>query len=158
VKDHATALKALAAVRRRTPARLLIVGEGDERAGIEALAAEQGLAEAVIFAGFHPAPHSYVAEADAFVLSSRTEGLANVLVEALACGTPVVSTDCPTGPREVLDGGRYGRLTPVGDAEALAAAILETLAAPPDREALIARSEDFSIDRAANAYRALLGV
>ncbi len=158
VKDHPTLLRALALVRKEAPAKLLIVGEGAERARIEALAGELGLTGAAVFAGYHPTPHSYAAEADAFVLSSRTEGLGNVLVEAMACGTPVVSTDCPTGPREVLADGRYGRLTPVGDPAALAAAILETLAAPPDRDALIRRAEDFSIGKAAGAYRALLGV
>jgi len=158
VKDHPTLLCALAAVRREREAKLLIVGDGAERPRIEALAAELGLTDAVVFAGFHPTPQTYVSQADAFVLSSRTEGLGNVLVEAMACGTPVISTDCPTGPGEILEGGRHGRLTPVGDPAALAAAILETLDAPTDRKALIARAEDFSIDKAAAAYRALLGV
>jgi glycosyltransferase involved in cell wall biosynthesis len=158
VKDHATLLKALVEVRRQTDARLLIVGEGPERPYIEAMIAAMELQDAVTLAGFHPTPHAYVAQADAFVLSSRSEGFGNVLVEALACGVPVVSTDCPSGPREILDGGRYGLLTPVGDADALAAAIGRTLEQPAPRETLLRRSEDFSVSKAAAAYRALLGV
>lgn len=156
VKDQATLLRALARVREKTDARLLILGDGAERPRLEALAAALGLGEAVTFAGFRLAPHGYVALADAFVLTSRSEGFGNVLVEALACGVPVISTDCPSGPGEILDHGRHGKLTPVGDAAALAEAILDTLATPPDRAALVRRSEDFSIQTAASAYRELL--
>lgn len=158
VKDHATLLRALAIVRRDRDAGLLIVGDGAERARVEALAGELGLTGAVTFAGFHPTPHSYVEKADLFVLSSRSEGFGNVLVEAMACGTPVVSTDCPTGPREILQDGLRGPLTPVGDAAALAGAILARLDAPRDSKALTRRAQDFSIAQAAGAYRALLGV
>jgi glycosyltransferase involved in cell wall biosynthesis len=158
VKDHATLLRALVEVRRKADARLLIVGDGPDRAAVEAMIAAMGLQDAVTLAGFHPTPHAYVAQADAFVLSSRSEGFGNVLVEAMACGVPVVSTDCPSGPREILDGGRYGLLTPVGDAAALADAIMRTLEQPMPCETLLRRSEDFSVSRAAAAYRALLGV
>ncbi len=158
VKDHATLLQALVRVRQAHDARLLILGEGSERSKLEALVAELGLTGAVQMPGFRPDPHGYVAHADAFVLSSRNEGFGNVLVEAMACGTPVVSTDCPTGPGEILDGGRFGPLTPVGDADALAAAILETLSAPLDRALLKARSDAFSTAAAVSAYRGLLGV
>lgn len=158
VKDHATLLRALVRIRQTRDARLLILGEGSERPKLEALVAELGLTDVVQLPGFRPDPHGYVANADAFMLSSLNEGFGNVLVEAMACGTPVVSTDCPTGPGEILDGGRYGRLTPVGDADALAAAVLETLAAPPDPAVLIQRSGDFSTAHAVGAYRRLLGV
>lgn len=158
VKDHATLLRALVRVRQAHDARLLILGEGSERPGLEALVVELGLAGAVQMPGFRPDPHGYVAHADAFVLSSLNEGFGNVLVEAMACGTPVVSTDCPTGPGEILEGGRYGALTTVGDANALAAAILGTLAAPPDPALLRQRSQDFSTARAVSEYRRLLGV
>jgi glycosyltransferase involved in cell wall biosynthesis len=158
VKDQATLLRALVRIRQTHDARLLILGEGSERPKLEALVAELGLTDVVKMPGFRPDPHGYVAHADVFMLSSLNEGFGNVLVEAMACGTPVVSTDCPTGPGEILDSGRYGRLTPVGDADALAAAVLETLAAPPDPAVLIQRSDDFSTARAVGAYRRLLGV
>ena len=106
--------------------------------------------------GFMPNPYAYMARARVFVLSSAWEGFGNVLVEALACGCPVVSTDCPYGPREILAGGRYGRLTPVGDAEALADAMAETIAAVPDRALLRARAEDFTVGRSVDGYLAAL--
>lgn len=158
VKDHETLLRAVALLRQDTDARLLIVGDGPHRARTEALIGELGLAGAVTLAGFQSSPHAYVALADAFVLSSTSEGFGNVIVEAMACGVPVVSTDCPSGPREILEHGRYGRLTPVGDPQALAAAIRETIASRPDPDVLRRRSGTFSIDQAADAYRALLGV
>lgn len=158
VKDHETLLRGLAELRKRTDARLLLLGDGDGRSRIEALISDLGLSEGVTLGGFQTDPHAYVALADAFVLSSRSEGFGNVLVEALACGTPVVSTDCPTGPREILDHGRFGRMVPVGDPGALAEAILETMIAPPDPHALRRRSEDFSTERAVSAYLDLLGL
>lgn len=158
VKDHETLLRALTLLRRDRDARLLILGDGPDRERTEALIRDLGLADAVTLAGFQPSPHAYVALADVFVLSSVSEGFGNVLVEAMACGVPVVSTDCPSGPREILDHGLFGRLTPIGDPPALAAAILETLAGPTDRDALRRRSQTFSIDQAANGYRALLGI
>lgn len=92
------------------------------------------------------------------VLSSRWEGLPNVLLEALACGTPIVSTDCPSGPDEILDGGRYGKLVPVGDPEALGRGILETLEAPPTREFLLERARQFDQKGSLDGYeRVLLG-
>jgi glycosyltransferase involved in cell wall biosynthesis len=106
----------------------------------------------VIIAGFHPDPTPFYKTADLFVLSSDYEGFGNVIVEALACGTPVVSTDCPSGPGEILDSGRYGRLVPVGDAPALAGAMAAALDDTPDRDALIRRSDDFAPDVAARKY------
>ncbi len=94
--------------------------------------------------------------AGVFVLSSRYEGLSNVLIQALACGCPVVSTDCPHGPAEIVEGGAYGRLVPVGDAQAMAAAIQATLDEPPDRNRLRQRGAYFTVERAVDAYLALL--
>ena len=116
-KDFPTLVRAFAKLRRERPARLVILGEGRHRARLEALAAELGVAADVALPGFTPNPYAWMARADLFVLSSAWEGSPNVLTEALALGTPSVATDCPSGPREVLDGGRYGPLVPVGDAE-----------------------------------------
>ena len=116
------------------------------------LAAELGIGCDVELPGFAPNPLAYMARAAVFVLSSTWEGFGNVLVEALACGCPVVSTDCPSGPAEILDRGRYGRLVPVGDDAAMAEAILATLDAPPDPNVLRARGGLFSADRAVESY------
>ena len=157
-KDFATLLRAFASVRALRAARLLILGEGEERTALEALASELGIAADVALPGFAANPFAYLSRAGAFVLSSRWEGLPTVVIEALACGAPVVSTDCPSGPDEILQGGRLGALTPVGDADALARAMLETLAAPPDPAAGRARAQDFAVAPAAQAYLDALGV
>lgn len=158
-KDLDTLLKALARLRRDRPdARLLVLGDGPERAHVEALITELDLDDAVTLGGFQPDPHGWMARADLFVLSSRYEGFANVLVEALALGLPLVSTDCPSGPAEILEQGRHGKLTPPGDAEALALALSAALDESPDREALRRRADDFSIVRAAASYRFLSGL
>jgi glycosyltransferase involved in cell wall biosynthesis len=159
VKDYPTLLRAFARVRALRDVRLLILGEDKDaqgtarrRAELMALAAELGVAAAVELPGFAPNPLAYMARAAVFVLSSAWEGFGNVLVEALACGCPVVSTDCPSGPREILDDGRYGRLVPVGDDAALAGAILATLDAPADAGRLRERAMTFSRDRAVERY------
>ena len=157
-KDFATLLRAFAQVRAVRAARLLILGEGEEREALEALVAELGVAADVALPGFAANPYAYLSRAGAFVLSSRWEGLPTVVIEALACGAPVVSTDCPSGPDEILQGGRLGALTPVGDDAALARAILDTLAAPPDPAAGRARAQDFAVAPAAQAYLDALGV
>ncbi len=151
-KDFTTLIQAFALLRARQPARLMILGEGPERGPLERLARELGVAEDVALPGFAANPFAYLARAQVFALSSRWEGFGNVVAEALAMGCPVVSTDCQSGPREILEGGRYGTLVPVGDAEALAEALAATLARPPNREAIRARGSRFSVDRAARAY------
>lgn len=155
-KDYPTLLHALTIVRRHRPAKLLILGEGPLLQEMLTLRTALGLDGAVLMPGFRPNPHAYMRRADLFVLSSVGEGFGNVIVEALACGTPVVSTDCRSGPREILSDGAFGDLVPVGDADALAAAILAALDRPHDKAALIARSQDFSIDEAARKYLRLL--
>lgn len=157
-KDYATLLRAFAALRTQRPARLVLIGEGRCRAELEAQARELGIADAVRFTGFLANPYPYLRAADAFAHSARWEGLGIVLVEALALGTPVVATDCPSGPAEILGGGRLGRLVPVGDAAALADALLATLGAPPDPEALRAGVAAYRCDTAATAYREALGL
>jgi glycosyltransferase involved in cell wall biosynthesis len=137
-KDYPTLLRALARVRRELPARLWIVGQGEQRAGLEALATQLELGEAVRFQGFQPNPYPFMRAADLFVLSSRWEGFGNVIVEAMAVGTPVVSTDCTHGPREIIADGESGLLVPPGDDAALAAAILRVLRDPALRARLAA--------------------
>lgn len=155
-KDFQTLLKAFAILRGTINARLLILGEGECRSELERSVCELGLREDVFLPGFARDPSAYYARADLHVLSSTSEGLPTVLIEALEAGIPVVSTDCPSGPREILLGGRYGRLVPVGDATALAGAIRDALTAPHDKCALQLHAQTFSIDKAVDAYEELL--
>jgi glycosyltransferase involved in cell wall biosynthesis len=106
--------------------------------------------------GFVDNPLAFMGKASLFVLSSRFEGLPTVLIEAMACGTPVVATDCPSGPREILEGGELGGLAPVGDARALASAIGQSLDNPVTAERLRGKAEEFTVDRAVDRYLALL--
>jgi glycosyltransferase involved in cell wall biosynthesis len=138
-KDFSTLIRAFACVRRTRAVRLLILGEGEERPQLEALVKQLCLDQDVSLPGFVPNPYPYMAQASLFILSSRWEGLPTVLVEALYCGTPIVSTDCPSGPREILRGGQYGRLVPVADVASLARAIeiiLDNRGNRPPRESV----------------------
>jgi glycosyltransferase involved in cell wall biosynthesis len=155
-KDLPTMLRAFRLVRDERSVRLLILGDGEERPSVERMIDELGLAADVLAPGSVPNAAPYMARAAVFCLSSRWEGFGNVLVEAMATGTPVVSTDCPSGPAEILDGGRYGALVPVGDARALSAAILRTLDVPPPRQMLIDRARAYSAEVAADRYLAAL--
>ncbi|WP_052732095.1 glycosyltransferase [Devosia geojensis] len=155
-KDHETLLLAFASLIRTHPARLVIVGDGPERARIEQTIAMLGLAGHVTLAGFLADPTPLLARAALFASASRHEGLGNALIEAMALGVPVVATNAPHGPREVLAGGRLGALVPVGDAEALADAMAGALDAPPAPEALRARASDFTVARAAARFANLL--
>ncbi len=157
-KDFPTLLRAFARLRERRRCRLVILGEGGDRPKLEALAAELGVAEDFDLPGFAANPYAWMAAADLFVLSSRWEGSPNVLTEAMACGTPVVSTDCPSGPRETLDQGRHGPLVEVGDVAGLARAMETVLADPPPAEAMRAAVADFSVERSADEYLAILGL
>lgn len=154
-KDFPTLLRAHAKVRETRDVRLVILGEGEDRAALETLAGELGTDESVAMPGFDANPFAAMAAADAFVLSSRWEGFANVVAEALACGTRVVSADCPSGPAEILENGRYGVLVPIQDAEALAVAMAAAIDAPVDRDALRARANDFALEGIAAQYRAM---
>ncbi len=151
-------LEAMAQLRKRRDVRLVILGEGPERAALEAHQARLGLRDFVELKGFVDNPFAYLGRADLFVLASFAEGSPNVLVEALACGCPVVATDCLSGPREILRDGRDGALVSPGDASALAAAIEQALTAPPDRAALRCRAADFDSARAFAAYARVLGL
>jgi glycosyltransferase involved in cell wall biosynthesis len=156
VKNHAMLLNAIKLIHQSRPVRLVILGEGDLRGRLQEQAAALGLGQFVKFPGFKDNPFAYLSRADVFAHSSDFEAFANVLVEALACGCPVVSTDCPSGPSEILGGGQWGRLVPVGDARAMADAILETLDNPTAKETLVERARYFSVERAADEYERLV--
>src|SRR5574337_2005871 len=155
-KDFPTLLKAFARVRAVRKTRLIILGEGKKRAELEMLARKLGVAADVDLPGFVLNPFPYMMRASVFVLSSAWEGLPGVLIEAMACGCPVVSTNCLSGPAEILDGGAYGPLVPVGDDAALAKAIFSVLETPPDQERLRAQAALFSVDRATDQYLQVL--
>ncbi|WP_133481483.1 glycosyltransferase, partial [Halomonas ventosae] len=141
-KNHPFLLRAFARLHR-PDARLMFVGDGKGREALLTLARQLGVEDRVILAGFHSDPTPFYMTADLFVLSSNYEGFGNVIVEAMACGTPVVSTDCPSGPREILVDGKYGKLVPVGDVEAMANAIEAALNEPACVDQLKGRAADF---------------
>ncbi|MFQ5668045.1 MAG: glycosyltransferase [Candidatus Binatia bacterium] len=155
-KDYATLLRAFARVRAARQVHLVILGEGEERHRLEQLARRLGVTADVALPGFVDNPFAWMACASVFVLSSAWEGFSNALVEALACGCPVVSTNCPSGPAEILDHGAYGPLVPVGDDGALAAAVLSVLQRPISPDRLRARAAVFSVDAAADRYLEIL--
>jgi len=155
-KDHATLLKAFALVRKKRPVRLLILGEGKLRGQLTQQAEQLGIAADLEMPGFVENPYKYMARTSLFVHSSIFEGLGNVLIEALACGCPVVSTDCPSGPGEILAEGHFGTLVPMEDEQSLAKAIIRSLDAPPDKKKLIARGDEFSLEKAVNNYLQLI--
>lgn len=157
-KDFPTLIHAFARVRQQHPARLMILGEGSERSHLESLVRELSLTEDVVFGGFVANPYAYMAEASVLVLSSAWEGFGNVLVEAMAAGTPVVSTDCESGPAEILENGQYGKLVAVGDSEGMAKAIADTLNESPDATFLQQRASEFSLKKALLEYEQLLAL
>lgn len=129
-KDFGNLIEAVRLAREKRPMKLVILGEGDERAALERQIASLQASEWVSLPGFAKNPFAAMAAADLFVLSSKFEGLPGVLIQAMASGCPVVSTDCPSGPTEILQGGKYGGIVPVGDPKSLAAAILASLESP----------------------------
>ena len=154
-KDYPTLVAAFGLLRRRIPARLVIIGRLSEtyRAGLIAQAQDCEAAPDVGFIDFDQNPYRYMRQAGLLALSSRWEGLPTVLLEAMACGAPVVSSDTPHGPREILADGQWGQLTPIGDAPALAQAMVDTLQGDrPPEAALRRRAAEFSEQRAADAY------
>jgi len=149
-------IHALAELRQRCDARLLILGEGALRNELETLAQQLGVAEKVWIPGFRPNPGTFLQHAHVFVLSSNWEGFGNVIVEALSAGVPVVSTDCPSGPFEILEGGRFGRLVPPSDPSALASAIVSSLRDKSCATQLKARASEFNPAKQAGRYLELL--
>jgi glycosyltransferase involved in cell wall biosynthesis len=158
-KDFETLIRAFARVRAGRPCRLVILGRGRQHDHLIALARELGVGEDVDLAGFQPNPYAFMAHAALFAFTSRHEGLGFVVIEALAVGTPVVSTDCPSGPREILQDGKYGELVAVGAVDALANAIAKTLAAPPrDPDFLRQAALPYEIERSTDAYLRVFGL
>ena len=155
-KDFYTLIRAFARVRAQRPARLIILGEGSQRQRLQALIHELGLERDVDMPGFKSNPHAWMARASVFALSSAWEGLPGALIEAMACGCSVVSTDCPSGPAEILQQGVYGPLVPVGDDAALAAAIMSQLDHPSDSARLKARAAFYALDKAIDRYLEVL--
>lgn len=151
-KDFTTLLEAFFMVTSHVDAKLLILGEGECRSELERQARRLGIESKVFMPGFVKDLMPFYQQADLFVLSSITEGLPTVLIEALSVGLPVVSTDCLSGPREILSDGEFGDLVPVGSIDGLALAMLESLSKKHNRPALIARAKDFSIDNASDKY------
>jgi glycosyltransferase involved in cell wall biosynthesis len=149
-------LEAFALLRARRSAKLIILGEGPERAQLEGRVLELGIEGDVDLPGFLQNPYAIMRHAALFVMSSRYEGLPTVLIEAMACGCPVVSTNCPSGPSEILDQGQFGPLVPVGDVEALANAMMETLDDPLPPDVLKSRASIFHIDNVLDSYRRIL--
>lgn len=154
-KDYPNLIRAFSLLRETLNAKLIILGEGDLRAELETLVAELGCGEYVSMPGFVDNPFAYVAKADLFCLSSAWEGFGNVIVEAMAVGTPVVSTDCPSGPSEILNRGEYGLLVPINNHAALAEALISGLknSQPAPAEAIT----PFAVNHVAEAYAACLG-
>ena len=155
-KGFSTLIRAFAKVTAALPARLVILGEGEKRAELTALVQDLELTDNVSLPGFAQNPYAYMKHADVFVLSSLWEGFPNVLVEAMACGCPVISTDCPGGSREILADGKYGTLVPVDDIDAMAEAIRRILGQPQDIVSIQNRASEFSAERIADHYLRLL--
>lgn len=154
-KDFPTLLRAFAQVRQALPARLIILGEGVDRAELEVLVTQLGLQADVSLPGFVDNPYAYMRRASLYVLSSRWEGLPTVLIEALYCGRPIVATDCPSGPKEILADGRYGALVPMGDVPTLSQAMIDGLThkipCPPEES-----WQPYSVEAVVEQYLALL--
>lgn len=157
-KDHSTLIRAFAKLPIALNAKLTILGEGGLQTELERLVRQLGLQDRVAMPGFVVDIYPWYCSADLFVLSSKWEGFGNVIVEALECGIPVVSTDCQSGPAEILENGHYGRLVPVRDVDALADAMIASLNEAPDRESLMNRARDFSVERISDEYLNYFGL
>jgi glycosyltransferase involved in cell wall biosynthesis len=157
-KDFATLIKAFAEVRKTRDCRLVILGEGNQRPELEQLLDSLNVKQDVDLYGHVHNLYNFMKNADLFVLSSIHEALGNVLVEALALGTPVVSTDCPYGPAEILDYGKYGQLTPVGDHQTLASAIVKALTTPSNPDFLKTAASRFDTETITREYLNVFGI
>lgn len=154
-KDYPTLLQAFARLRRDRDARLIILGQGKEKPRLKALAQDLDISNDVDFVGFQKNPYAWMARCDLFVMSSAWEGFPNVLVQAMACGVPVVSTNCRTGPDEILENGKWGRLVPVGDYSSLSIAISDTMDDLSNPNVKV-RAEEFATNIIGDSYEAVL--
>lgn len=157
-KNFPLLLEAFAQVRQQRPCRLILLGKGRQQGRLEQLSARLGVAQDVDMPGYVENPYPYLRHASLFVLSSLWEGSPNVLTEALALGCPVVATDCPSGPREILQDGKFGSLVPMNDATALAQAMLDTLRQPPSAEALRQATLGYTTKESARQYLQAMGI
>ena len=155
-KDFTNLIQAFALVRQQKTARLIILGEGELRTELEELACSLGVKEDIDLPGFADNPYGYMSQSTAFVLSSRYEGLPTALIEAMACGCCVVSTDCPSGPHEILEGGKYGALVPIKDSKSLSEAMLNVLEQPVSQDILQQRAKIFATDHIVPQYLEVL--
>lgn len=157
-KDYPTLFKAFDLVQSNRNARLIVLGEGGERKNLQALALSLGLADKIEMLGFESNPYKYMSIASCFVLTSRSEGFANVLVEAMAIGTPIIATNCPHGPKEILGNGKWGKLVPVGDYISLSKGIDEILdeSHPSSETNREAHLQKFKIDSIIQKYKDIL--
>jgi glycosyltransferase involved in cell wall biosynthesis len=155
-KDFATLVRAVRRLQDDEETYLIILGEGPNKNSLLDLATDLNIRNRISFPGFVDNPYAYMSKADVFVLSSAWEGFGNVIVEAMGCGTPVVCTDCPGGPSEILNNGEYGPLVPVGDEEAMATAIHNVLSDPIDSSRLYFRATDFAIEPIVDQYEEIL--
>ena len=156
LKQFPVLIQAFARLSEQRRYRLILLGEGPQRKPLEELVRKLNLRQKVSLPGWTDNPSAFMSRASLFVLSSRNEGLPTVLIEALACGCPCVSTDCPAGPSEILQDGEIGPLVTVGDHTALADAMLRTLDNPPDKQKLLDRAAFFSLERATEVYEDLI--
>jgi glycosyltransferase involved in cell wall biosynthesis len=157
-KDFSSLIRAFSIVRKQRSCRLLILGQGRQRGKLLQLARSLGVREVVDLPGFSHNPYAILARSALFVLSSLWEGSPNVLTEALALGVPVVSTDCPSGPKEITQNGKYGPLVPVGDVEAMASAMIEMLDHPPEPAFLKAATADYTLEKSTRHYLRVFGI
>ena len=156
VKDFPTLLRAFRQVSRKHRVRLIILGEGSWRRRLENMVRKMGLGSIVSLPGWVSNPYAFMSRASMFVLSSKCEGLGNVLIEAMACGCPCISTNCPSGPAEILGDGEFGRLVPVGDESKLAAAMEHVLLHPPSKDILLSRASEYSFDDSIDLYERIV--
>ena len=155
-KDFSTLIRAVHRMNEVGELFLVILGKGELEDELKSLVEKLGIADRVSFPGFVSNPHAYMSKANIFILSSAWEGFGNVIVEAMACGTPVVCTDCPGGPSEILNNGEFGPLVPVGDDKAMTRAIKDVLADPIDSSVLQSRAKDFAIETIVDEYEDVL--